>query len=88
MRVDEIGKIWPPEDKSEDRDEVYTPNFVFAPRASGDAVQLAMDTKGFMSAAMGRTIVGVMIDALASARIPAHIGGWMSDLIALGTFPD
>jgi len=39
-----------------------------------------LDTKGVMWAAMGRTIVGMLVDALVADAVPAHVAGHCPDI--------
>ena len=78
MDVDEHGNVLAPGEMP--GDDAYTPNFVFDPEVCSFAAKIALDTKGVMFSAMGRTMVGMIAAALAAERIPAHITGYCPDL--------
>ena len=65
----EPGADWP-----------YTPNCLFDVTWNSYAAQVHLDTKGWNSAAMGRTMVGILVDALVADAVPAHIAGRRHDL--------
>lgn len=63
LDVDELGLT-----------DIYTPNFVYAPRVRTDGVALFADAKGFTSRAMGETMVQVLVEELRSLDFDTHIG--------------
>jgi hypothetical protein len=82
MNVDERGvyittEQWVGEGRD---DEAYTPNYLFPTQVSEAGARVSLDTKGVMWSAMGRTMVGILADALAADRVPAHITGFRADL--------
>jgi hypothetical protein len=80
MDVDENGVLHRPE---EDYDgDAYTPNHLFPLRWCHRGVMVSLDTKGGMWAAMGRTMIGILANALAADRVPALITGYCRDLKA------
>jgi hypothetical protein len=78
MDVDEHGNVVAPGEVP--TDEAYTPNFVFDPEVCHFGAMVKLDTKGVMWSAMGRTMVGMIVDALVADGIPAHITGYRADL--------
>jgi hypothetical protein len=86
MDVDEFGVEKPQEQREREWqpgvDEPYTPNFLFEVKWNMYAVRVHLDTKGGMTAAMGCTMVGILVDALVADGIPAHIAGDCPDIPA------
>jgi hypothetical protein len=73
LAVDERGGL--EEELPPDGTEpLFTPSYVEL-RWNHLAVQVILDTSGEMTGPMGRTMVAMLVDALAAARIPAHIAG-------------
>jgi TPR repeat protein len=60
--------------------EAYTPNYLYDVKWCGYGAMVSLDTKSVMWAAMGRTMVGILVGALAADRVPAHITGYRGDL--------
>ena len=87
MDVDEHGGIQTPEavmqwdarDHQGD-DPPYTPNYIGPVKICRYGAQVALDTKGCMWSAMGRMMVGILVDALVADRVCAHIAGHRPDL--------
>jgi hypothetical protein len=77
-RVDEHGTLLGPDEMFDG--EAYTPNFVFDVQIGNVGALVQLDTKEMMWSAMGRTMVRMLVDALAAERIPAHIMGYCRDL--------
>lgn len=83
MNVNEHGDIQPADELPDETGDIpYTPNFVFDVQWCQYGSEVMLDTKGVMWAAMGRTMVGILVDALAADRISAHVVGHRSDLRA------
>jgi hypothetical protein len=84
MNVDEFGGIQSLlELGPENVDSPYTPNYIWPVAISSYGAQVALDTKGGLAAAMGRTMVELIADALAQDEVPAHIVGEHQILINL-----
>lgn len=77
--VDDLGVEHPDADTAADTD-AYTPNFLHDIGWCDRGAQVMLDTKGAMSAAMGRTMVAILVDALVADRVPALVTGWIPDL--------
>jgi hypothetical protein len=82
MDVNEHGDIQTPEDTARledaataDEDIPYTPNYLFDIHRCQYGPEVALDTKGWMTAPMGRKMVSILVDALVAAAIPAHVTG-------------
>ena len=78
--VDEHGNVVGPDPPPTGADPPYTPNYVCDVEYSACGVLVQLDTKGVMWSAMGRTMVRMLVEALAAERIPAHIAGYCPDL--------
>ncbi len=74
--VDEHGDVVGPDPPPTGAEPAYTPNFVFDVEYGTRGALVQLDTKGVMWSAMGRTMVGMLVEALAAERIPAHIAGY------------
>jgi hypothetical protein len=80
MEVDEHGNVLAPLKEGEPPgDEVYTPSYVSDVETYPYGAVVGLDTDGVMFSAMGRTLVGILKDALAADAIPAHITGYRPD---------
>ena len=81
--INERGEVQPPRSElPEAVQPLYTPNYVFPLQWCQHAVVVILDTKGVMWSAMGRTMVKILVDALAEEALPAHITGARDDLRA------
>ncbi len=82
LDIDERGVMMPLEDRVDTEiAELYaTPRYVAEIESSWLGARVLLDTRGGMWSAMGRTIVGTIATGLASARIPAVIGGRCGEL--------
>jgi len=81
LEVDEFGVFQPPEDEPPDGvDPPFTPSYVGPLRWDYDAVQIIVDTDGEITGPMGRTMLAILVEALAAAAIPAHVAGDCPDL--------
>jgi hypothetical protein len=58
----------------------YTPNYLHDIVCCDRGVQVMLDTKGSMSAPMGRTMVGILTQALIDDLVPAVVTGWIPAL--------
>jgi hypothetical protein len=92
MLVDEHGVLHSDDELDAlDRGEAYTPNYVDDVRYGQYGAIVVLDTKSWMSSAMGRTMVGVLSAALVEDGVAAHITGYCRDLDsdwAVWTAPD
>ena len=83
MEVDEHGNVLEPGQLPEvgvaPGEEIYTPSYSDVEMCAYGAI-VGLDTDGVMFSAMGRTILGILIDALSADSIPAHITGHRPDL--------
>ena len=61
-------------------EEVYAPNYVSDVQVCAYGAMVGLDTQGVMFSAMGRTMVGILVGALADEDIPAHITGHCPNL--------
>jgi hypothetical protein len=87
MDVNEHGDIQTPDDTArlsdaatEWDDVPYTPNYLFDVHVCPYGPEVSLDTKGWMTAAMGRKMVSILVDALVEESIPAHIAGRCLDI--------
>ena len=64
----------------EPEDEAYTPNYLDDVKWCRFGALVSLDTKGGMWAAMGRTMVGILVEALVADGVPAHVTGYCRDL--------
>ncbi len=81
IEVNEFGELQPWDPNREPYTEVpYTPSYVAPLEYNQFAVEINVDTDGDITAAMGRTMVTILADALAANRIPSHIAGFRRDL--------
>jgi hypothetical protein len=79
LSVDELGRIQP--DVAPDGVEpLFTASYVDDLHWNYQAVQILLDTDGEMTGPMGRTMVAILVEALAAAEIPAHVAGDCPDL--------
>jgi hypothetical protein len=53
----------------------YTPNYVWPVTVSRYGARVGLDTKGVLRAAMARTMVELIAEALVQDAVPAHISG-------------
>ncbi|HEX6457279.1 MAG TPA: hypothetical protein VF032_00055 [Thermoleophilaceae bacterium] len=79
LNVDDRG-IEHPDSDAAGASGAYTPNYLHDIRWCDRAAQVALDTKGAISAPMGRTMVAILTDALVDDRVPALITGWIPTL--------
>lgn len=83
MDVNEHGDIQSEDELPDGTGDIpYTPNFVFDVAWCQYGAEVTLDTKGAMWAPMGRTMVSILVDALAADGIPAHVVGHRPDLTA------
>ena len=81
--VDERGVVMSDEERDEAGiawDEYYTPNWVSDVECCDVGARLRVDTKGVMWAAMGRSMLQLLSDALIQDRIPGHLVDGNADL--------
>jgi hypothetical protein len=78
MDVDEHGVLHAPDEDY--AGDAYTPNYLHTLQWCDRGVMVVLDTKGWMSAAMGRTMIGILTDALVTDCVPAVITGYRGDL--------
>lgn len=85
MDVDEFGVEKSFEEREQEwepgTEEPYMPNFLSDVRWNRYGALVHLDTKGGLTAAMGRAMVGILVEALVADEIPAHIAGHLPDLI-------
>ena len=83
MEVDEHGNVLEPGQLPEvgvaPGEEIYPPSYSDVEMCAYGAI-VGFVTDGVMFSAMGRTILGILIDALSADSIPAHITGHRPDL--------
>jgi hypothetical protein len=58
----------------------YTPNYLHDIVWCDRGAKVTLDTKGSMSAPMGRTMVAILTHALVDDRVPALVTGWIPAL--------
>jgi hypothetical protein len=76
MAVDEHGHHHEPHELDDlDRAEAYTPNYITPVEVCAYGARVSLDTKGVMWSAMGRTMVSLIVDALAGDAVPAVVAG-------------
>ncbi len=81
LGVDEFGVLHPPDwIPPSGADPPYTPNSLGDLEWTYFAVMIILDTKGEMTAAMGRTMVRIVVNALAAGGIAAHVTGACPDV--------
>jgi hypothetical protein len=81
MAVDEHGHHHQPHELDElDRGESYTPNYITPVEVCAYGARVSLDTKGVMWSAMGRTMVSLIVEALASNGVPAVVAGDIENL--------
>jgi hypothetical protein len=84
MEVNEHGEVQTPadEERYEDagQDPPYTPNYVGDATWNRYGAALGVDTNGFITAAMGRTMVAILVEALVEDGIAAHLTHDTADL--------
>jgi hypothetical protein len=89
MDVDEHGNVLEPGQMPEEGvapgEEAVTPSYVSDVEKCAFGAMVGLDTDGVIFSAMGRTLVGILIDALAADGIPAHITGHCPDLVLATT---
>jgi hypothetical protein len=79
--VDEHGRHHAdPDGEDPDGPEFYTPNYVTPVAISRYGAQIALDTKGVMWSAMGRTMVQLIADAFAADGVPVVLTGEIENL--------
>ena len=79
LNVDDRG-IEHPDSDAADAADAYTPNYLHDIVWCDRGAQVSLDTKGSMSAAMARTMVAVLTQALVENRVPALVTGWIPAL--------
>jgi hypothetical protein len=79
LNVDDRGNEHPDSDTAAASD-AYTPNFLHGVVWCDRGAQVALDTKGSMSAPMARTMVAILSQALVENRVPGLITGWIPGL--------
>jgi hypothetical protein len=84
MDVDENGVEKPGEQREREYRpgvyEPYTPNFLWDVKWSSHGAYVHLDTKGGLTAAMGRAMVAILVEALATDAVPAFLAGKLPDL--------
>ena len=82
LDVDQHGNVLPPLKEGEPPgDEAFTASYVSDVEKCAFGARIGLDTDGVMFSAMGRTLVGILVAALAADGIPAHITGHCPDLV-------
>jgi hypothetical protein len=81
LNVDDRGIEHPDSDTAE-TSGAYTPNYLHDIAWCDRGARVMLDTKGSMSAPMGRTMVGIITRALVDDRVPALVTGWIPALDA------
>jgi hypothetical protein len=81
LNVDDRG-IEHPDIDTANTSGAYTPNYLHDIAWCDRGVRVMLDTKGSMSAPMGRTMVGIITRALVDDRVPALLTGWIPALDA------
>jgi TPR repeat protein len=81
LHVDEHGTVMSWEEREgTEHEEAYTPNDAFDVEWSEYGALVSLDTKSTMTSPMGRVIIEILVDALTTAAVPAHVAGYRPEL--------